>query len=153
MVVRTEFLKYCVSVSFLTCGSCLPGNFRTNGVIQCNVLKVSQVGKTQQYKNERVQFILKNDSLMIKSMHIHLSLLRMRQVKAAPVIRNSFNKQFLFKDGHNELYDVLYIQNQANAKLYLYVINVDHLKPAYMFTNDSEFNMSSKISTGEIIVR
>lgn len=144
--------RFCIVIELLT-GSCLSYTKRTNGVIQCNILKVTRVGGIQRYKNERVLFTLKNDSLMIKSSHVSLSLVRMRHPENAYVIRNSSNNQFMFIDRSKELYEVLYIQNGENAKLYLYIVNIKHLKPAYMFTNDPDFNPSSQASLGQIIAR
>ncbi|HEV8513055.1 MAG TPA: hypothetical protein VGQ59_07245 [Cyclobacteriaceae bacterium] len=108
----------------------------------------------QRYKNERVLFAVKNDSLLIKSSHVSLSLLRMRHPKNHYAIKNyPLTYQFMFTDGRKEVYEVLYIQNPAGAKLYLYILNIKHFNPAYMFTNDPDFNPLSQVSLGQIIAR
>ena len=130
-----------IMIAVLICISCLPAKYQTNAALQCNIIEVPLKGSPHRYKNELVEFYLKDDSLKIQSRHVSLAFARRQQLERSLPVINHVKKQFVFKDQSNELYKVLYTRNESNSKiyLYLYIVNLKQAAPIYLFTNDPNY--------------
>lgn len=109
--------------------------------LRCNVFEVPKEGFAQKYRNERVAFFIKNDTLRICSSHVMLKFIRKRSAEKRIKSIKAARLQFALADTCNEMYVGYYTQKMTPSKLYLYfyIIGMKHVKPAYLFTNDPNF--------------
>jgi hypothetical protein len=124
------------------CFSCIAPDRRANATFQCNVLEVPRKGSPHRYRNERVKFAWEYDSLKIHSQHFNLDFARNQLLeKTLPVI-TAARRQYVFTDQNKDEYKVLYAEQTWKSRnyLYLYIINLKHPAPIYLFTNDPYFN-------------
>lgn len=128
------------------CFSCILPDRRLNATLQCNVIEVPRRGVPHRYQNELVRFAWEYDSLKIHSQHVNLDFMRNQLLeKTLPAI-DEVRKQFVFTDQYNDQYKVVYTEQTWKSKiyLYLYVINLKHPAPVYMFTNNPYFSFNPK---------